>query len=130
MITGISHLEMRSRHFDESREIYGTHLGLTEIQNTTAVLNEKGEWESTTSETSCNREAIFQVGDSFLIIHEDLEAPTELSADGADPQESRAVLLHTGHSLWKETIMHILTGKTSLMFTDSQLPQMDHQFNQ
>ena len=94
MITGISHIEMRTRRIDESREIYGTHLGLTEIQNTTAVLNEKGEWESTASETSGDREAVFQVGDSFLVIHEDMEAPTELSPDGTPTREPSGSIAH------------------------------------
>lgn len=94
MITGISHIEMRSRCFDESREIYGTHLGLTEIQNTTAVLNEKSEWESVVSKTFGDRKAIFQVGDSFLIIQEDLEAPIELSVDGRPTREPSGSVAH------------------------------------
>lgn len=73
---------MRTRSFNECREMYGTHLGLTEVQDTTAVLNEKGEWDSTESAEGGNREAVLQVGDSFLILHEDLAAPTKISPKG------------------------------------------------
>ena len=56
--------------------------GLTELQNTTAVLNEKGEWVSTTSSESGDREAVFQVGDSLLILHEDAQAVTRVLPNG------------------------------------------------
>lgn len=88
MITGIAYIEMRTRSFDECREVYGTHLGLTEVQDTTAVLNEKGEWESTASSESGNREAILQIGDSFLILHEDETAPTQVAPKGARMREA------------------------------------------
>lgn len=88
MITGIAYIEMRTRFFDECREVYGTHLGLTELQNTTAVLNEKGEWESTASPEAGNREAILQVGDSFLILHEDENAPIQVSPKGERMREA------------------------------------------
>ena len=82
MITGIAYIEMRVRSFDECRQVYGEHLGLTELQDTTAVLNEKGEWVSTASPEDGNREAILQVGDSFLVLHEDETAPTQVSPKG------------------------------------------------
>ena len=70
---------MRIRSFDECREVYGTHPVLTEVQDTSSVLNEKGERDSAESVESVNREAVLQVGDSFLILHEDLAAPTQIS---------------------------------------------------
>ena len=75
MITGIAYIEMRTRLLDECREVYGTRLGLTELQNTTAVLNERGEWVDGAASGSGDREAILQVGDSFLVLREDEAAP-------------------------------------------------------
>ena len=82
MITGIAYIEMRVREFDECREVYGRELGLTEVQDTTAVLSEKGEWVSSASAESGNRESILQVGDSFLVMHEDSTAPTQVLPNG------------------------------------------------
>ena len=82
MITGIAYIEMRTRSFNECREVYGTQLGLTEVQDTSSVLNEKGEWDSAESAESVNRQAALQVGDSFLILQEDLAAPTQISPKG------------------------------------------------
>ena len=84
LISGVAYIEMRTRFFDECLDIYSTQLGLTGIQDTTAVLNDKGEWESTASSESGNREAVLQVGDSFLIIHEDQTAPAQINPDGKD----------------------------------------------
>ena len=94
MITGIAYIEMRTRNFDECREVYGTHLGLTEVQDTTAVLNESGEWESTESAESGNREAVLQVGDSFLVLHEDESAPTQVSPKGERIKEAQGSVGH------------------------------------
>lgn len=74
MITGIAYIEMRTRLLDECREVYGRNLGLTELQNTTAVLNERGEWVDSAA-SGGNREAVLQVGDSFLVLREDETAP-------------------------------------------------------
>ena len=94
MITGIAYIEMRTRYFNECREVYGMHLGLTEVQDTTAILNEKGEWYSTESEESGNREAVLQIGDSFLILHEDATAPTQVSPKGERVRESSGSVGH------------------------------------
>lgn len=94
MITGIAFIEMRTRSFDECREVYGTHLGLTEIQNTTAALNERGEWDSTESAESGKREAVLQIGDSFLVLHEDMTAPTQVSPKGERVRESAGSVGH------------------------------------
>ena len=82
MITNLAYIEMRVRDFDECVDVYGRTLGLTELQNTTAVLTEKGEWVSTASSEAGDREAIFQVGDSFLILHEDADALTQILPNG------------------------------------------------
>ena len=82
MITGIAYIEMRTRLWDECREVYGKHLGLTELQNTTAVQNEKGEWVDGAAAESGDREAVLQVGDSFLVLHEDEAAPMLVSSEG------------------------------------------------
>ena len=94
MITGIAYVEMRVRSFDECREVYGVRLGLTELQDTTAVLNEKGEWVSTASPEGRDREAILQIGDSFLVLHEDEAAPTQVSLTG---ERLREALGSVGH---------------------------------
>ena len=89
MITGIAYLEMRTRFFDECVDVYSKHLGLTEIQDNSSVLNEKGEWDSTQSAEEGNRQSVIQVGDSFLLIREDKEAPVNMSPDGqraTDPE--------------------------------------------
>ena len=88
MITGIAYIEMRTRLWDECREVYGRHLGLTELQNTTAVLNENGEWVDSATSESGNREAILQVGDSFLVLHEDETAPIQVSPKGERMRET------------------------------------------
>ena len=82
MITGIAYIEMRTRVWDECREVYGRHLGLTELQNTTAVKNEKGEWVDGAAAESGDREAVLQVGDSFLVLREDETAPMLVSPEG------------------------------------------------
>ena len=94
LITGIAYIEMRTRNFDECREVYGKHLGLTEVQDTTAVLNESGEWESRGSAESGNREAVLQVGDSFLVLHEDEKAPTQVSPKGERVREAQGSVGH------------------------------------
>ena len=76
MITGIAYIEMRTRLLDECREVYGRRLGLTELQNTTAVLNERGEWVDSPA-SGGSREAVLQVGDSFLVLREDETAPLQ-----------------------------------------------------
>ena len=81
MITGIAFIEMRVRDFDECRDIYGRQLGLTEVQDTTAVLTDKGEWVSSTSPESGNRQSILQVGDSFLVLNEDKTVVTRVYGD-------------------------------------------------
>ena len=81
MITGLAYVEMRVRGFDESVGVYGQKLGLTELQNTTAVLSDRGEWLSTSSVEAGDREAVFQVGDSLLILHEDPQAITHWLSD-------------------------------------------------
>ena len=88
MIAGIAYIEMRTRFWDECREVYGKHLGLTELQNTTAMLNEKGEWTDSATSESGNREAILQVGDSFLVLHEDETAPLQVSPKGERMREA------------------------------------------
>ena len=113
MITGIAYIEMRTRFWDECREVYGKHLGLTELQNTTAVLKwviapragvvvvsrpfEKGEWVDSATSESGNREAILQVGDSFLVLHEDETAPMQVSPKGERMRE--AWRLDVGHCI-------------------------------
>ena len=82
MITGIAYIQMRTRLWDECREVYGQHLGLTELQNTTAVQNEKGEWVDGAAAESGDREAVLQVGDSFLVLREDEAAPMLVSPEG------------------------------------------------
>ena len=94
MITGIAYVEMRTRNFDECREVYGTHLGLTEVQDKTSALNEKGEWVSTESVENGNREAVLQIGDSFLVLHEDETAPTQVSAKGERIRQSSGSVGH------------------------------------
>ncbi len=82
MISGISYIQMRTPLWDECREVYGRRLGLTELQNTTAVQNEKGEWVDGAAAESGDREAVLQVGDSFLVLREDEAAPVLLSPEG------------------------------------------------
>ena len=94
MITGVAYIEMRTRNFEECREVYGRHVGLTEVQDTTAVLNEHGEWESTASSEGGDREAVFQVGDSFLVLHEDEAAPTQVSPKGELTREASGSVGH------------------------------------
>ena len=81
MITDIAYLEMRVRNFDECRDVYCRELGMTEIQNTKSVL-ENGEWVSTVSAEDGNREAVIQVGNSFLVLHEDHNAFTQVLPSG------------------------------------------------
>ena len=82
MITGIAYIEMRTRLLDECRQVYGARLGLTELQNTSAVLNERGEWVDSAEPGSGRREAVLQVGDSFLVLREDETAPEALGSVG------------------------------------------------
>ena len=82
MVTDIAYLEIRTRYFDECVDTYAKHLGLTEIQDNSSVLNEKGEWDSAESVENAQRQAVLQVGDSFLLITEDENAPTNMTADG------------------------------------------------
>ena len=56
--------------------------GLTEIQDNTAVQNEKGEWVSSASAESGNRESVLQVGDSFLALREDESVVTQVLPNG------------------------------------------------
>ena len=46
------------------------------------IQNEKGEWVSTASATQANREAIIQVGNSYLVLHEDANAITQVLPNG------------------------------------------------
>ena len=94
MITGIAYVEMRVREFDECREIYGRELGLTEVQDTTAVLNERGEYISTASAERGDRESILQVGDSFLVLHEDGSAVTQVLPNGEVDRKARGSVGH------------------------------------
>ena len=94
MITGIAYVEMRVRDLDGCRAIYGREMGLTEVQDTTAVLTEKGEWVSSASAESGDRESILQVGDSFLVLHEDAEAPTQVSPNGDVDRKSTGSVGH------------------------------------
>lgn len=82
MITDIAYLEMRVRYFDECRDVYTRELGMTEIQDTTSEPDEHGEWISTVSAEDGNRESVIQVGNSFLILHEDHNAFTQVLPDG------------------------------------------------
>ena len=92
MITGIAYVEMRVRDLNECRDVYGRDLGLTEVQDTTAVQNEKGEWVSSASTESGNRESVLQVGDSFLVLHEDASVVTQVLPNGdVDTQASGSV---------------------------------------
>ncbi len=81
MITDIAYLEMKVRDFDECRDIYCRELGMTEVQNTKSVLK-NGEWIATVSAEDGNREAIIQVGNSFLILHEDHNAIIQVLPNG------------------------------------------------
>ena len=82
MITDIAYLEMLVKDFDECLHVYTKELGMTEIQNTQSVQNEKGEWISTASAEQGNREAIIQVGNSYLVLHEDANAITQVLPNG------------------------------------------------
>ena len=104
MITGIAYVEMRVRDFEECRAVYGAHLGLTEVQDTTAVLNEKGEWVSTASPEGGNREAVLQIGDSFLVLHEDEKALTQVSPKGERMREAWGSVGH--YAFWVDGNFH------------------------
>ena len=104
MITGFAYVEMRVRDFEECRAVYGAHLGLTEVQDTTAVLNEKGEWVSTASPEGGNREAVLQIGDSFLVLHEDENAPTQVSPKGERLREAWGSVGH--YAFWVDGNFH------------------------
>jgi len=94
MITGIAFIEMRVLDFDECRDIYGRQLGLTEIQDITAVLNDKGEWVSSASPESGHRQSVLQVGDSFLILNEDPTVVTQVLPNGDIDPEVRGSVSH------------------------------------
>ena len=94
MITGIAFIEMRVRDFDECRDIYGRQLGLTEVQDTTAVLTDKGEWVSSASPESGNRQSILQVGDSFLVLNEDVTVVTQVLPNGDVERIARGSVSH------------------------------------
>ena len=94
MITGIAYVEMRVRDLDGSRAVFGREMGLTEVQDTTAVLTEKGEWVSSASAESGDRESILQVGDSFLVLHEDANAVTQMLPNGDVDRKSKGSVGH------------------------------------
>ena len=94
MITGIAYVEMRVRDLDECRDVYGREMGLTEVQDTTAVLNEKGEWVSSASAESGDRESVLQVGDSFLVLHEDEKAVTQVLPNGVAVKKAQGSVGH------------------------------------
>ena len=82
MITGIAYVDMRVRDLDECRDIYGREMGLSEVQDTRSEQNKKGEWVSTASAEGGDRESVMQVGDSFLVLHEDATAKTQVLPNG------------------------------------------------
>ena len=93
MITGIAYLEMRVSDLDECRDVYGRQLGLTEVQDNSAALSEKGEWISSTAEGG-ERESVLQVGDSFLVLHEDKSVVTQVLPNGEVDRTARGSVGH------------------------------------
>lgn len=96
MITDIAYLEMRVKDFDECLHVYTRELGMTEIQNSQSIQNEKGEWISTASANQGNREAIIQVGNSYLVLREDDNAITQVLPNGdiRSANEVQATVAH------------------------------------
>ena len=120
MITDIAYLEMRVKDFDECLHVYTRELGMTEIQNTQSIQNEKGEWVSTASATQANREAIIQVGNSYLVLREDDNAITQVLPNGdiRSANEVQATVAHF-HFMPRETITLFHIWKHFIVLIDT-----------
>ena len=136
MITGIAFVEMRVRDFDECQDVYGRELGLTEVQDRRAEQTEHGEWESSGAQEAGSREAVLQVGDSFLILREDETVITQVLPNGDVDNKALGSVHHYSfyvesnhhaYSHWKD---FFATYRYSRTKTGPQVQPMQHSYLQ